>query len=201
MDLLLRLKRIFNLIKWNHHLIHIHLNSYFMSEDEKIFKLTNAHEKSNQILTNNAINFFPIVELRNGGGPHFDTVGLYVRDSALNGIPSLFIFSHLMAIEETEIIDTILHEYTHGIIEVAKAILSEEYDRDKIIDYAIQMKNTAIVRRLGYLCEIFGVDIELPRATMRNYLRLDPTLPHNGKRNGKWRLTINIKCKELEQLE
>jgi len=130
MDLLLRLKRIFNLIKWNHHLIHIHLNSYFMSEYEKIFKLTNAHEKSNQILTNNAINFFPIVELRNGGGPHFDTVGLYVRDSALNGIPSLFIFSHLMAIEETEIIDTILHEYTHGIIEVAN--LNDEYSRFQI---------------------------------------------------------------------
>jgi len=51
--------------------------------------------------------------------------------------------------------------------------------------------NNAVVRRLGYLSEQMGIALDLPLPTSRNYLLLDPTMPHQGENDPKWRLVIN----------
>jgi len=39
------------------------------------------------------------------------------------------------------------------------------------------------VRRLGYLCDRLGIDIDLPAVKTRNYLLLDQTIPNRGLKN------------------
>jgi predicted transcriptional regulator of viral defense system len=87
--------------------------------------------------------------------------------------------------------------YCGGIIEVAKAFM-EELNTEKLREYALRMNNSTIIRRLGYLCDYFGVDIDLPKPKTRNYVLLDPTMPREGHVDSKWRVIANV---ELEGLE
>ena len=87
--------------------------------------------------------------------------------------------------------------YCGGIIEVAKAF-REELDTEKLREYALRMNNSAVIRRLGYLCDYFGVNIELPKPKTRNYILLDPTMLGEGNVDSKWRVIVNV---ELEGLE
>ncbi len=87
--------------------------------------------------------------------------------------------------------------YCGGIIEVAKAF-REELEGEKLREYALRMNNSAVIRRLGYLCDYFGVNIDLPKPKTRNYILLDPTMPREGNVEGKWRIIANV---ELEGLE
>ena len=89
-----------------------------------------------------------------------------------------------------------------GLVEVAKAIKSESLDKARLSDYAKRISNSGVIRRLGYLAEYYGIDgIELPRIDARNYLRLDPGLPAEGTKSGKWRLVVNVKEKTLGGIE
>ena len=92
-------------------------------------------------------------------------------------------------------------EHCGGVIEVAKAIEKGRFDMRKLEKYALKMDNSGVVRRLGYLCEMFGLDVEVPKPDVRNYLLLDPTMPKKGKRSARWRLILNIEENELKVLE
>ena len=92
-------------------------------------------------------------------------------------------------------------QYCGGIVEVAKAIKSGEYDKSKLAEYSEKINNTGVIRRLGYLCDYLGVDINLPDINTRNYLYLDPTMTHKGPKNSKWMLTVNLDEKILGDLE
>jgi predicted transcriptional regulator of viral defense system len=85
-----------------------------------------------------------------------------------------------------------------GVIEVAKALKHGEFDFEKLSEYAIKIGNSGVVRRLGYLCDVLGLKINLPEVKAKNYLLLDPTMPKKGETNGKWRLIINLDIGELE---
>ena len=85
-----------------------------------------------------------------------------------------------------------------GIIEVAKALKHGEFDFEKLSEYAIKIGNSGVVRRLGYLCDVLGLQISLPEIKAKSYLLLDPTMPKKGETNGKWRLIINLDIGELE---
>ncbi|WP_297503098.1 type IV toxin-antitoxin system AbiEi family antitoxin domain-containing protein [Thermococcus sp.] len=87
--------------------------------------------------------------------------------------------------------------YCGGIIEVAKAF-REELEGEKLREYALRMNNSAVIRRLGYLCDYFGVNIDLPKPKTRNYILFDPTMPREGNVEGKWKIIANV---ELEGLE
>lgn len=87
--------------------------------------------------------------------------------------------------------------YCGGIIEVAKAF-REELDTEKLREYALRMNNSAVIRRLGYLCDYFGINIDLPKPKTRNYIPLDPTMPKKGHVDSKWKIIVNV---ELEGLE
>lgn len=88
--------------------------------------------------------------------------------------------------------------YTGGIVEVAKALKTQDYDTQKLSTYAKQLKNTGVIRRLGYLCDILNIPITLPKIQTRNYLMLDPTQPKTTTTNAKWRLIINEDIEVLE---
>lgn len=89
-------------------------------------------------------------------------------------------------------------QYAGGIIEIAKALKTKNYDIKKLASHAQKINNTGIIRRLGFLCDLLQIPIELPKINTRNYLSLDPTLHKNGETNGKWRLYINADIGDLE---
>jgi predicted transcriptional regulator of viral defense system len=89
-------------------------------------------------------------------------------------------------------------QYAGGIIEVAKALQTEEYDKNILVKYAKGIHNSGVIRRLGYICEFLQIPINLPKIKTRNYLKLDPILPETNELNAKWHLIINEKLGDLE---
>ena len=88
-----------------------------------------------------------------------------------------------------------------GIVEVAKSLQNGRFDTEKLAKYAVKIGNSGVLRRLGFLCELLGIEINLPKINVRNYLYLDPTMPHHGNKNAKWRLVVNLDEKILGVLE
>lgn len=101
--------------------------------------------------------------------------------------------------EEKTIVDCLDHpEYCGGVIEVAKALRNGAFDSDGLSEYARRIGNSGVVRRLGYLCGLLGIQIDLPVIDARNYLYLDPTMPKKGEPDGRWRLVLNVELGKLE---
>ena len=123
-----------------------------------------------------------------------------IKPEKFFGIEKVWIEEFQVSITDREktVIDCLdKPRYCGGIIEVAKAF-REELDTEKLREYALRMNNSAVIRRLGYLCDYFGVDIDLPKPETRNYILLDPTMPREGHVDSKWKVIINV---ELEGLE
>ena len=89
-----------------------------------------------------------------------------------------------------------------GLIEVIKAIITEDYDSERLVDYAKRIGNTGVIRRLGFLNDYYGLDLDVPSLNkdIRNYLLLDPIMPAKGNKNSKWKLIINLDETELEEV-
>jgi predicted transcriptional regulator of viral defense system len=51
------------------------------------------------------------------------------------------------------------------------------------------------------LCDYLDVDINLPAINTRSYLYLDPTMTHEGPKDSKWMLIVNLDEKILGDLE
>ena len=93
-------------------------------------------------------------------------------------------------------------QYCGGVVEVAKALkYGSELDKKKLVEYAQKINNLGVIRRLGYLCDLFAIDIGIPKIKTRNYLLLDPTMSHKGPKNAKWRLIMNLDEKIMGDLE
>ncbi|HRR95719.1 MAG TPA: type IV toxin-antitoxin system AbiEi family antitoxin domain-containing protein [Candidatus Ratteibacteria bacterium] len=92
-------------------------------------------------------------------------------------------------------------QYSGGIIEVAKALKNGKFDMGKLTIYANKIGNSGVIRRMGFLCDFFGIEIRLPQIKTKNYLYLDPTMPKNGQKNAKWRLIVNLDEKILGDIE
>lgn len=127
-----------------------------------------------------------------------------VKENKFFGIRKEWIEETSVSITDKEktIIDCLdKPQYAGGIIEVAKALKSDSLNHDRLKKYALQIDNFAVVRRLGYLCEKMGVQIDLPPPRSKKYLLLDPTMPAGGKNDPKWRLVINHDALLPESLE
>ncbi len=93
-------------------------------------------------------------------------------------------------------------QYCGGVVEIAKALkYGSELDRNNLVEYAKKLNNSGVIRRLGYLCDLFAIAIALPEIKTRNYLLLDPTMTRKGPKNAKWRLIINLDEKLMGDLE
>ena len=95
-------------------------------------------------------------------------------------------------------------EYCGGLTEVAKGLWMrrEDMNRDRLIGYAKKTAIGAVIRRLGFLMEIYqmGADEELEvlhKTLTDAYVRFDPLLPAEGKFLRRWRLQLNVSQEEL----
>ena len=95
--------------------------------------------------------------------------------------------------------------YSGGITEVAKGIWMRRdgLSVPKLVDYALRLKTGAVLRRLGFLLELYelGPSTELDRLRDKltlTYMLLDPLLPPEGKYLSRWRLRLNVTPEELQ---
>lgn len=96
-------------------------------------------------------------------------------------------------------------EYCGGFTEVAKGfwMRRDEVVVGRLVDYALRLDIGAVIRRLGYLLEAYGIEapaqIERLRARLTaSYLLLDPLLPPEGKFLARWRLRLNVSPEEIQ---
>ena len=95
-------------------------------------------------------------------------------------------------------------EYCGGLTEVAKGLWMRRQDMnpDRLIEYAKKTGIGAVIRRLGYLMELYKIgtaqNIDALRHSLtETYMRLDPRLPTEGKFLSRWRLQLNVSPEEL----
>lgn len=95
-------------------------------------------------------------------------------------------------------------EYCGGLTEVAKGLWRRHQDVNinKLIEYAVKINIGSVIRRLGYLLELYKIGSPEKWEILRlhlteTYARLDPLLPSEGKYLRKWRLHLNVSPEEL----
>ena len=95
-------------------------------------------------------------------------------------------------------------EYCGGITEVAKGLGMRRPDLDprRLVDYAVRLDVGAVLRRLGFLMELYEIgetaEIHRLRQTLSaTYHLLDPGLPAEGRFMARWRLRLNVDPEEL----
>jgi predicted transcriptional regulator of viral defense system len=98
-------------------------------------------------------------------------------------------------------------EYCGGIAEVAKGLWMrrEDLKTSPAIEYALRLRVGSVVRRLGYLLELYRLapESELQRlhsALTGTYSLLDPVMPKEGPSMVRWRLRLNVAPRELEAI-
>ncbi|MCG2737691.1 MAG: type IV toxin-antitoxin system AbiEi family antitoxin domain-containing protein [Candidatus Methanoperedenaceae archaeon] len=83
-------------------------------------------------------------------------------------------------------------QYCGGIAEAAKA-LQGDLDIEKLKKYAIDIGNSAVIKRLGILCDKMGIKIDIkPGLLSGNYPLLDPSMHGKGILNRKWKIRENV---------
>ena len=92
---------------------------------------------------------------------------------------------------EKIILDSLFIPEYCPLSEVKNAL--DEVKIDTLLSYGLKMDSIVILKRLGYILELNGIDIynELKRNINKRYDFLNPLLPKNGKKNKKWMLKIN----------
>jgi predicted transcriptional regulator of viral defense system len=94
--------------------------------------------------------------------------------------------------------------YCGGLIEAAKAFFmaKTQLNTSKLIDYARRYRKWSVLRRAGYLLELFelaspSVLDGLAQSLPAGYSRLDPDLPKEGLSSPRWGLNLNVSRDEL----
>jgi predicted transcriptional regulator of viral defense system len=107
---------------------------------------------------------------------------------------------------ERTIVDGLdLPQYVGGVSEIAKGLWMKRdtLDVPRLIDYALRLDVGAVIRRLGYLLELYGMADRQRLEALRikltpTYQRLDPLLPNEGPMLSRWRIRLNLEPDELE---
>ena len=95
-------------------------------------------------------------------------------------------------------------EYCGGITEVAKGLWMQrdKVSPERLVEYAIHLDIGAVIRRLGYLLELYELGTDKTAKALTNrltntYVPLDPVLPSQGKHLHRWRLRLNVEPEEI----
>jgi predicted transcriptional regulator of viral defense system len=107
---------------------------------------------------------------------------------------------------ERTIVDGLRHPaLAGGITEIAKGLWMKRaaLNAELLVDYARRLGVGAVVRRLGYLLEHYGLADASVLEPLRSlltatYQRLDPLLPAEGAFFSRWRLQLNVTPEELD---
>lgn len=95
-------------------------------------------------------------------------------------------------------------QYCGGITEVAKGLWLRHQDiqMNRLVEYAVRMDMGAVIRRLGYLMELYSIGTQenldfLKSRLTESYMKLDPHLSSEREYLKKWKLQINVTPEEL----
>jgi len=98
-------------------------------------------------------------------------------------------------------------EYCGGLTEVAKGLWMqrERVGPERLAAYAIRLGIGAVIRRLGFLLELYEIGTNKTTAALRDhltstYVPLDPVLPKQGRHLHRWRLHLNVEPEELRSV-
>lgn len=91
-----------------------------------------------------------------------------------------------------------------GIVEISKAVhkLKERLDYNKLLEYLKKFDSQAVVKRLGFLLELFEVNHpileQLNKKKTKSFTQLDPSLPKEGKMLSRWSLQLNVDTETIK---
>jgi predicted transcriptional regulator of viral defense system len=95
-------------------------------------------------------------------------------------------------------------EYCGGVTEVAKGLWIRRADVDvtRLVEYAVRLNVGAVMRRVGFLLEVYDLGTAADRERLRKhagetYSLLDPVMPPQGKYTANWHLRLNVDPDEL----
>lgn len=94
-------------------------------------------------------------------------------------------------------------EYAGGIVEIAKAIFQsrEKIKYDRLFSYAVQFKSQAVIKRLGFILELTGIQhpiiSNLQKIRTASYVLLDTELPNKGKLISRWSIRENLESEAI----
>ncbi len=95
-------------------------------------------------------------------------------------------------------------EYAGGIVEIAKAIYSsrDKIRYDVLLDYAIRFGSQPVIKRLGFLLELFQIQKpiteKLYKLKSNTATLLDTELPNIGELNQKWSIIQNLETETIK---
>jgi predicted transcriptional regulator of viral defense system len=114
--------------------------------------------------------------------------------------------SVVLSSKEKTIIDCLDHpEYCGELAEAAKGLWNgrEEISFAKLLEHGKRIGSNAVLKRLGYLLELFELEPRLAgrinKMVSRSYSPLDPTKPKKGRYDSKWKLLLNVSEKDLTE--
>ena len=95
-------------------------------------------------------------------------------------------------------------EYCGGVTEVAKGLWIRRADVNinRLVEYALRLDVGAVMRRLGFLMEVYALGTTADRERLRghvtgSYSLLDPVMPPQGKHTARWHLQLNVDPEEF----
>lgn len=96
-------------------------------------------------------------------------------------------------------------DYAGGVVEIAKAIHQSRanINYDRLLEYAIQFKSQAVIKRLGFILEILemgkGIINDLQKLKSASFILLDTELPRTGKMISRWSIQQNIEVETIKK--
>jgi predicted transcriptional regulator of viral defense system len=95
-------------------------------------------------------------------------------------------------------------EYCGGVTEVAKGLWIRRNDMNvaRLVEYALRLNTDAVMRRLGFLLEVYDLGTTADRTPLREHITgayslLDPIMPAQGKYSSQWHLRLNVEPDEF----
>lgn len=94
--------------------------------------------------------------------------------------------------------------YAGGIVEIAKALEASKnkLDFNKLLTYATRFKSQAVIKRLGFLLELFEINTsiidDLHIEKTASYILLDPGLFESGKMRSRWSIRQNVETETIK---
>jgi predicted transcriptional regulator of viral defense system len=105
---------------------------------------------------------------------------------------------------EKTLIDCLFRpDYAGGIGEIARALYQSKgmIKSDKLLDYAQRFNSQAVIKRLGFLLELLGIETEiienLRKIRTASYVLLDTELPKSGKLISRWSIQQNLESETI----
>ena len=106
---------------------------------------------------------------------------------------------------EKTLIDCLFRpEYAGGVVEIAKALEASKnkIDFNKLLSYATRFKSLAVIKRLGFLLELFEINTsiidDLQKEKTASYVLLDPGLPESGRMRSRWSIRQNLETETIK---